>query len=137
MYNWIEKGGRVQIFSRDLSWAQDRKMKAMLREKARKRELCLCLPQSIPLVDELEPAGAEVTLYPELDYIPQSRFTMVNWGRMDQRVAIGRLVDDAHVIEELSNKDVAYFVAKDLIEILLRFNKVKSEFSDHVDANGK
>src|SRR5690606_11689679 len=45
MYNWISKGGRVAIFTHDMSWANGQKMKDLLFAKARNNELCICLPK--------------------------------------------------------------------------------------------
>ncbi|MGH7164128.1 MAG: hypothetical protein ACREIS_01225, partial [Nitrospiraceae bacterium] len=96
MYKWISRGGRVAIFSRDLSWAVGPEIRTLLSEKARRNELRVCLPENIPsvagLVNELERAGAEVCLYPELHYTPHSRFTIINKDRMDAQVAVGRRI---------------------------------------------
>jgi hypothetical protein len=87
MHGWISRGGRVHIFSRDLSWVHNEEMKELLRRKALSGELNITLPQRIPLLDELQKLGASTNIYPDLDYVPQSRFTIANWERMDARVA--------------------------------------------------
>lgn len=49
MYNWISKGGRVVIFTRDMSWASDARIKDLLLRKAELEELSICVPKKIPL----------------------------------------------------------------------------------------
>lgn len=124
MYGWISRGGRVAIFSRDLSWAGEQPIRDLLLEKARRDELCVCLPRKISLAEALEGAGAQICVYPELDYIPESRFTIVNRGRLGARVAIGRAVGKKHRIDEFSQGEhPAFSVANDLVEIVERLNR--------------
>jgi hypothetical protein len=122
MYKWISNGGRVVIFTRDMSWVSDREMIDMLNNKARGNELTLCLPNRFPLVNELERAGASIIEYSNLNYTPRSRFTIINYGRDDAKVAVGkRLTINKHLIEEYSIGEHPYFnVANDLINILER-----------------
>jgi len=128
MFKWISRGGRVTIFSRDMSWVRDEEMKDLLRVKARSNELTLCLPTRIDLSDELLGAGAQVLTYPELDYTPQSRFTIINEGRMDAQVAVGRKVKDSHKIVEASvGEHPMFFIANDLLQIVTRFNSWKDQ----------
>jgi hypothetical protein len=70
-----------------MSWAEDEEMKELLRSKAQRDELYLFLPNKKLISDELEQRGAKVNIYPELEYIPQSRFTIINKDRMDAEVA--------------------------------------------------
>lgn len=124
MYRWITRGGRVAIFSRDLSWVQDEEMRELLRRKAKRNELCVCLPNEIPLVRELATEGAEVHTYPELEYVPESRFTIINHGRSDAQVAVGGTFKERHVIREFSVGEHPFFsVANDLVEVVARFSQ--------------
>ena len=123
MFKWISRGGRVAIFSRDMSWVRDEEMMELLREKARRDELTICLPGEIFLADELRRCGARVCLYPQLRYTPQSRFTIINKDRMDSKVAVGRRIKDKHVIEEFSlGEHPVFSVANDLVEVVIGFN---------------
>jgi hypothetical protein len=63
MHRWITHGGRVAIWTRDMSWAQNPETRRLLREKALRNELILCLPAVSPLAAELAEAGAEVCAY--------------------------------------------------------------------------
>ncbi len=128
MYKWISRGGKAAILSNDMSWVSDEEMKELLRSKAHRNELCLCLPKEIPLSQELESEGAQVYTYPELKYVPQSRFTIINKGRMDAQVAVGRRYGEKHVIEQFSLGEYPIFsVADDLVNIIIKFCEFKRQ----------
>lgn len=123
LYQWISRGQRVVIFSRDLSWVDD-EVKQLLRTKAERRELVLCLPKPIPLAAELAESGADINTYAELDFVPSSRFTIINAGRYDAHVAIGRSVGTKHIVREFSSgQDAVFALANDLAEFAVRFSK--------------
>lgn len=120
MHDWIGKGGRVAIWTRDMSWANSADTMRLLRDKATKKELILCLPKHTAASTELLAAGAEVCEY-GVNFLeaPASRFTIVSFGRDGARVAIGRQDGDAHVIDEFHAGDhPAYYLAEDLISIV-------------------
>ena len=128
MYKWITRGGRVAILSNDMSWVNDDEMKDLLRSKAHRDELCLCLPKEISLSYELKSEGAQVYTYPELGYVPQSRFTIINKGRMDAQVAVGRRCGEKHVIEQFPLGGHPIFsVADDLVNIIIKFYEFKRQ----------
>lgn len=128
MSGWIKGGGEVTIFDRALSWV-DEDLKELLFAKARNGQLNLCLPRSIALAEELRKAGAIVCVYPELDYIPQSRFTVVNTGKADAQVAVGTHTpgegenyEAAHVVKQFKHGEHdAFFLAEDLMNIVLKY----------------
>jgi hypothetical protein len=78
MHDWIEHGGRVAIWTRDMSWAHNDDTRGLLREKAARGELILCLPEQNALATELGAAGAEICAYGanRLES-PASRFTII------------------------------------------------------------
>src|SRR4051794_14322027 len=51
MFHWIDNGGKVCIFSNDLSWIEDDEMVSMLKRKAGKDELQICVPAMIPIAE--------------------------------------------------------------------------------------
>lgn len=120
MHEWVRDGGRVAVWTRDMSWVDDRSTRALLLDKAAKGELILCLPQQTKLSRELEGAGAEVCAYgAELLESPASRFTIAFVGRDGSRVAIGRGDGGMHVIDEFSmGNHPAYYLAADLVELV-------------------
>jgi len=128
MYKWITNGGKVTIFTRDLSWVADDSMRDLLRNKAHRNELCICLPERIPFVDELAKNGAQIYTYNELGYTPQSRFTIINTGRLDAQVAIGRKIKDKHLIEEFAiGESPVFAVTNDLAEIIKSYCAYKKK----------
>ena len=123
LFNWIKSGRRVVIWTRDMSWVDDEEMAQMLRSKARAHELILCLPREIDKSDDLKKHGAEVFAYGTLD-APESRFTIVNYGQVGSRVAIGRRRDNLHIIQEFSGADEhpAFHMARDLVRLVQEQN---------------
>ena len=119
MHDWIKYGGRVAIWTRDLSWAQNSETRRLLKTKAERNELILCLPKSNELTEELAAAGAEVCTYGANSLeSPASRFTIVFFGRDGSRVAVGRANGNTHVIDEFAaSGHPAFYLAEDLIAL--------------------
>lgn len=125
MYEWINNGGRVAIFSRDMSWANDSELLALLRHKAERDELSLYLPQKTELAEQLATLGAHLYTYPGLAYVARTRFTIIHEGRSDAEVAIGRRVDGAHQIEEFAvGSSPVFAMAEDLVEFVRHLNAI-------------
>ena len=120
MHNWIEYGGRVAIWTRNMSWADNDRTTKLLITKAQHGELILCLPHSTQLTEKLESRGAEVCYYGAESFdSPASRFTIIYFDRDGSSVAVGRTVGDTHVIDEFSAGDhPAYHIAKDLVALV-------------------
>ena len=119
MYDWIKDGGRVAIWTRDLSWADDERTERLLRKKAAKDELVIFSPSSSPLTRSLAEAGAEVYYYGKnrLDS-PSSRFTITQFGRHGSSVAVGRAGNRTHIIDEFHSGDhPAFHIAADLVAL--------------------
>lgn len=119
MHDWIFNGGRVAIWTRDISWAQNLETRRLLTEKARRKELILCLPEITEFASELEAAGAEVCAYgKDVLESPASRFTIAYFGRDGARVAVGRAEGDTHIIEDFGmGRHPAFHLAVDLVSI--------------------
>jgi hypothetical protein len=121
MVSWISQEGRVAIYTRDMSWADDATVREILWKKAERSELVICLPKPIPLTDELAKIGAQIHTYSRLGYDPKSRFTVVRLGRSDAAVAIGRNINGVHMIETYDvGEHPVYALAEDLVEIARR-----------------
>lgn len=126
MFRWIDHGGKVCIFSNDLSWIDDEEMKVMLRRKASKNELTICIPAMIPIAESFAELGATIHTYSFLKMVPQSRFTIINCGRMDARIAVGRRMNGDHAIEEFgAGGHPVFAVASDLVELIARYNTTR------------
>lgn len=120
MHDWIKHGGRVAIWSRDMSWAHGDDTRSLLREKSARGELILCLPEENEMTRELAAAGAEVCVYgTNLLESPASRFTIIFYGRDGARVAVGRADGSTHVIDEFNSRsDPAFYLAADLVALV-------------------
>jgi hypothetical protein len=119
MNHWLRAGGRVASVSRDVSWA-DKDNERVLLEKAKRRELILCVEKGTPLTKRLEQAGAEIIFYGGTKFIPKSRFTIVDFGRDGARVAVGTTEGGRHVINEFRNGHHPLFaIAEDLVNLMI------------------
>lgn len=126
LFQWIDKGGRVAIWTRDMSWVDQSEMMPMLCKKAEDGELIICLPRRIEKSDQLESHGAEVIAYGTLD-TPSMTFTIANYGRRGSRVAVGSRSGNKHIIQEFSAEEhPAFHLASDLVR-LVRENDNTSE----------
>ena len=120
MGNWIKRTGRTVIFTRDMSWVDNDKMKNELRKKAKKNDLIICQPKINEFTASLKEDGAEIYTYENLKFIPKSRFTFINYSTNSSKVAIGRKDDKHnHIITEFTTKDtIEYYLAEDLVNII-------------------
>ena len=127
MFQWIQNGGRVAVWTRDMSWVDDDDMKQMLRQKAESQELIICLQREIDNSAHLEQYGAEVATY-GASYSPASIFTIVNFGRNGSRVAVGRRMGNLHIIQEYSaDEHPAFHMAYDLVRLTRDRNHVREQ----------
>lgn len=128
MLYWIAYGGRVAIWTRDMSWADDEASKGLLIKKAEKGELIICLPAHTPFSEELEKKGGEIYAY-GMDLLsdPSARFTIACYGRDGSKVAIGRAKADKHIIEEFdSGSHPAFNLANELVQIAKNVSSKKN-----------
>ena len=103
----------------------------MLKTKAGKDELQICVPAMIPIAETLKEAGATILTYSPLKVVPQARFTIINFGRMDAQVAVGRRLEGTHAVEEFGAGDHPVFaVASDLVEIVTRYSQTRQLVED-------
>jgi hypothetical protein len=130
MRRWVGSGGRVVIFSRDLTWANEPATRNLLRDKAKQNELTVCLEHTVPLATELRNEGAKIVTYGKLAHIPRSRFTIVDFGREGARVAVGVRDGSGHVIQEFRSGSHPFFaVAEDLVRFLIAISDLTSDVS--------
>ncbi|WP_421507598.1 hypothetical protein [Erwinia rhapontici] len=128
MLNWIAYGGRVAIWTRDMSWANDDSSKDLLLKKAQSGELIICLPTHTSFSKELEEKGGEIYVYGmELLSNPSARFTIAFYGRDGSKVAIGRARADKHIIEEFdTGSHPAFNLANELVQIAKNASQKKN-----------
>ena len=124
MYKWIKNGGRVAIWTRDMSWANDDKIRSLLRTKSKTRELIVCISKPIDLTEELGSLGAEIYCYGDYMQEPESRFTIANFRVGGSSVAVGRPAGPWHVIEEFqAGHHPAFHMAFDLVRTVMELNQ--------------
>jgi hypothetical protein len=127
---WLSSGGRAVVFTRDMSWANEDNVRDVLFEKAERQELTICIEHMIPLAQELQQRGANIIAYGELEVVPRSRYTIIDFERDGARVAVGGAVGKAHVIQEFRSGQHPYFaVAEDLAKILVAYNRRRNAAS--------
>jgi hypothetical protein len=124
MRRWLLSGGRAVIFTRDMSWAGDESIRQVLVEKAQRNELTICIETVIPLAAQLATLGAQVISCGELEVVPRSRYTIIDFERDGARVAVGGTVGRHHVIQEFRSGDHPFFaVAEDLARLLIAYDR--------------
>ena len=101
----------------------------MLKEKAKKNELTLILSFQNNLSKELEKLGAVIIEYGYLDFIPETRFTIVDYGSLRSKVAIGQKDEmEIHRINKYSQSDIpVYYLVNDLIKLVQGIEKNRME----------
>lgn len=118
LVRWIRSGGKAAIVSRNMSWV-DAEVLAALTAKAQSGDLEIYMPASTEHVRDLVKHGAKLHEYGAA--ATRSRFTIVNAGRGDARVAIGAVVEGGkHVIREYNAGDPVLVMAQDLLDRLAR-----------------
>lgn len=124
MYKWIKNGGRVAIWTRDMSWANDAKIRSLLKTKSRDGELVVCISKPTALTEELGRLGAEIYYYGDHRQAPESRFTIANFHVGGGSVAVGRPAGPWHVIEEFqAGHHPAFHMASDLVRTVMALNQ--------------
>src|SRR5262245_396895 len=74
----------------------------------------------IPITNDLQRQGASIVTYEDLNHVPRSRFTIVDFGREGARVAVGVRSGSDHIIQEFRSGFHPFFaVAEDLVKFLL------------------
>ncbi|NIJ77538.1 hypothetical protein FHT08_002621 [Xanthomonas campestris] len=124
MYTMLHKSGKCEICSRDASWIDDKRIYALLQQKAVRGELTFLIHHSTREIRSLAQLGAEVIEYGVLGFEPVTRFTVVNAGNpASSYVAIDRKKPNGpHIIEELDSSHPTYSMARDLIRSIRAAN---------------
>ena len=126
MRKWISNRGVTAIFTRDMSWANnDTEVKKILFNKAQNNELIIVTPKVTKLSGNLKKKGAGVFVYKNLAINPQSRFTIIRYGRQDSAIAVGKTHKDGihHIDEYYTGESHIINVANDLVQIIEKMNE--------------
>lgn len=99
-------------------------IRELLDKKAQENNLILCLPDKSSLSNDLEKLGAHVYTFNSLGVVPESRFTIIRYGRFDAEVAIGHRFQGRHRIETFQRGlHPAQAMADDLVDFVKHFNE--------------
>ena len=124
MFHWISIGGRVAIWTRDMSWVEDAEMNQLLRRKSEAKELIICLPRDNDKSNSLNKQGAEVFAYGGFSDSPGASFTIVNYDHPGSRVAVSMRRGNLHIIQEFSADDhPAFHMAQKLVGLVREQNR--------------
>lgn len=116
----------IFIFTNSMSWAENPDIMKQLKYKAKQKQLTVCLPKIIEKAKELKKDGARIIEYNYMNYIPQSRFTIVRYKSFSAKVSVGRTIDDIHTIEEYGNgKHIFFSLATDMANMLTELDNIK------------
>jgi hypothetical protein len=87
-----------------------------LKGKAGRGDLKIFMQATNDHAKALIDAGASIIFYGPLDFVPESRFTIINEGRMDAKVAIGISDRDGryNIYRFQRGQDLLFNVASDL-----------------------
>ena len=90
LLNWLNKGSRTVIFTRDLTWADESAdILNTLERKSRNKELTICLYRNTKTTDHLAELGAEVFIHNLSDNQLKSRFTIIDYGKSNPKITVG------------------------------------------------
>lgn len=128
MEQWLNNDSRVVIVTRDMSWVSENDaIYNILLRKAKKDELTIIVKNSKNIVKQLETQGAKVFQYNNINFTPSVRFTFINYGLSNPRLAIGFKEHDFHKIKEFEKCGaIEYALAEDIFKILEEVGKNES-----------
>lgn len=102
LYDWLKKSGHTVIFTRDFSWAHcTDKMWELLKSKAKKNNLIVCLKKQTADTDALKQEGAEIYVH-DVDGL-QSRFIIAGYRTRSPRITVGSKNDRGSFVNEQYN----------------------------------
>ncbi|MCH5183710.1 MAG: hypothetical protein J1E00_05990 [Oscillospiraceae bacterium] len=101
LLNWLSKGTRTVIFTRDLTWADESDdIRVTLERKARNKELSICLYQHTETTKRLASLGAEIYVHNLPEGQIKSRFTIIDYGKNNPKITVGTRNNDGKFVNE-------------------------------------
>lgn len=131
LVNFMEKGGRTVVLSRDLSWVTD-DLIGRLERKSRKKDLIVFMPRLNETAKRLQKAGADVRCFGEAltdgaSNIVKSRFTIIQWDSYSARITYPKEDHSYHYNFEYVMGEPAMELAQDLIRLLIHMVPEKGD----------
>lgn len=128
MYTMLSEGGRVAIFSRDLTWVRESELiTALLKQKAANDEVTIFMPKENQIAGAIKAAGAKIVTYQPLHYDPTTRFTIRFHSSSGSRVAIGSRHGEYHVVREYDKDELPFELAEDITNIIEKVHELITE----------
>lgn len=101
LLNWLNKGSRVVIFTRDLTWADESDdILSTLERKARNKELTICLYRKTDITNRLSDLGAEIFVHNLSESQLKSRFTIIDYGKNNPKITVGTRNSSGQFVNE-------------------------------------
>ena len=124
LLNWLNKGSRTVIFTRDLTWADESlDILNTLERKARNKELTICLYRKTAITDHLNDLGAEIYVHNLPDSQLKSRFTIIDYGKNNPKITVGTRNSNGQFVNERYDMNTIPNACNAFIEL---FELVKS-----------
>lgn len=103
LLNWLKKGGRTVIFTRDLTWVNIERTPEIfeiLKKKAENDELIICLYRKTEVTNELNKLGAKIYVHELSESQLKSRFTIVDYGTNNPKITVGTRNNNGQFVNE-------------------------------------
>ena len=125
LLNWLNKGSRTVIFTRDLTWADESiDILHTLERKARNKELTICLYRKTSVTDHLSDLGAEIYVHNLSDNQLKSRFTIIDYGKNNPKITVSTSNGNGQFVNERYDMNTNPNACNAFIEL---FELVKSQ----------
>lgn len=125
LLNWLNKGSRTVIFTRDLTWANESAdVLSTLEQKARNKELTICLYRNTAVTEHLSNLGAEIYVHNLSDSQLKSRFTIIDYGKSNPKITVGTRNSNGQFVNERYDMNTNPNACNAFIEL---FELVKSQ----------
>ncbi len=99
LYDWLNKGGRTVIFTRDLTWVNESsKIRELLEKKSKDKELSICLYRETEVTAELKRLGAQIYVHNLPENQLKSRFTIIDYGKNNSKITVGYRNEDGKFV---------------------------------------
>lgn len=131
LLDWLNKGSRTVIFTRDLTWADESAdILNTLERKARNKELTICLYQKNQITNHLSELGAEIYIHNLSNNQLKSRFTIIDYGKNNPRITVGTRNSNGQYVNERYDMDTNPNACNAFIEL---FELVKNQKITNTD----
>lgn len=132
LLDWLNKGSRTVIFTRDLTWANESAdILNTLERKARNKELTICLYQRNQITNHLSELGAEIYIHNLSNNQLKSRFTIIDYGKNNPRITVGTRNSNGQFVNERYDMNTNPNACNAFIELFELVKNQKIANPDH------